>query len=88
MYRSSGRPVKAIEAFDQAMKIDPKHGHSRFNKGIVLMHDLKDTESALKEWEELSRINPAYKSDGEHLDEIILYYRLKQGGQNTNPEKE
>ena len=88
MYRSSGEPQKALEAFDRAITIDPRHGNSRFNKGIVLLHDLKDGDSAIKEWEELSRINPSYESDGEHIDEIILYHRMKQGGQNTNLEKE
>lgn len=80
MYRSSGQPGKALESFERAMTMDPKHDHSRFNKGVVLMYDLKDTEAALKEWEELSRINPTFECDGEHIDEIILRYRLKQGG--------
>ena len=89
MYRSSGQPKKALEAFERAMTIDPKHQKSRFNKGVVLLDDLKDTESGLKEWEEISRINPAFEScDGEHIDELILYYRVKQGGQNTNLGKE
>jgi hypothetical protein len=44
------------------------------------MYDLKDGESAIREWEELSRINPSYElPDGEHVDEAILYYRMKQG---------
>ena len=39
MYRRSGQPQNAIESFDQAVVIDPKHETARFNKGIVLMHD-------------------------------------------------
>jgi len=82
MYRLSGQPAKAIEAFDRAMAIDPKHENSRFNKGVVLLNDLEDETSALREWEELSRINPSYElSDGKHIDEVILYYRMKQGDQ-------
>lgn len=79
MYRSTDRPHKAIEAFERAMAIDPKHQNSRFNKGVVLMYDLNQEESAVKEWEELGRINPSYElSEGEHLDELILHYKLKQ----------
>ena len=79
MYRSTDRPHKAIEAFERAMTIDPKHQNSRFNKGVVLMYDLRDEESAIREWEDLSRINPSYEMpDGEHIDEAILHYRMKQ----------
>ena len=79
MYRLSGQPAKAIEAFDRAMVIDPKHENSRFNKGVVLLNDLKDEVSAIREWEALSRINRSYQlSDGKHIDEVILYYRMKQ----------
>jgi cytochrome c-type biogenesis protein CcmH/NrfG len=64
MYRRSGDPKKAIEAFDRAMQIDPKHEISRFNKGIVLFHDLKDEKGALVAWESLLTINPEAKSPG------------------------
>jgi len=76
MYRSTGEPMKAVEAFERAMTIEPKHEKSRFNKGAVLVNDLQDIESAIKEWEELSRINPAFRScDGEHIDELIHHYQ-------------
>lgn len=64
MYRRSGDPKKAVEAFDRAMKIDPAHEISRFNKGIVLFHDLKDEGAALVAWESLLAINPDAKSPG------------------------
>jgi tetratricopeptide (TPR) repeat protein len=79
MYRSTDRPHQAIEAFERAMTIDPKHQNSRFNKGVVLLYDLNEEEPAIKEWEELSRINPSYElTGGEHLDELILHYKLKE----------
>jgi cytochrome c-type biogenesis protein CcmH/NrfG len=64
MYRRSGNPEKAVDAFDRAMNIDPKHEISRFNKGIVLFHDLKDEEGALAAWESLLTLNPEAKSPG------------------------
>ena len=36
MYRRTKQPEKAIELFDQAIKKDPSHLPSKFNKGIVL----------------------------------------------------
>ena len=64
MYRRSGSPDKAVDAFDRAMNLDPTHEISRFNKGIVLFHDLKDEKGALAAWEALLAINPRAKSPG------------------------
>jgi cytochrome c-type biogenesis protein CcmH/NrfG len=61
MYRRLKQPEKAIEAFDKAASIDPSHEMCRFNKGIVLMHDLNDKDGAIKTWEELVKINPLAK---------------------------
>jgi cytochrome c-type biogenesis protein CcmH/NrfG len=72
MYRHSGAPEKAIEAFDKAIAVDPKHEQSRFNKGIVLLHDLHKKEEAIAVWRELLEINPmAMASSGLSVDEII-----------------
>lgn len=64
MYRRSDKPEKAVEAFDRAIQIDPKQEISRFNKGIVLFHDLRDEKGALAAWESLLAINPEAKSPG------------------------
>lgn len=83
MYRRSGKPEKAVAAFDRAMQIDPNHEISRFNKGIVLFHDLKDEEGALKAWESLLAINPAAQSPGGHsvrelVDHILQEHRSEK----------
>lgn len=64
MYRRSGSPEKAVEAFDRAMVLDPDHQISRYNKGIVLFHDLEDPHGALKAWETLLAINPDARTPG------------------------
>ncbi len=64
MFRRNGQPEKAIDAFDRAMTIDATHEISRFNKGIVLFHDLKDEAGALAAWESLLAINPNAESPG------------------------
>lgn len=90
MYRRSGQPRRAVEAFDRAVSENPAHVMSRFNKGIVLMHDLADTEAALATWEELLSVDPLFTApDGQPLDNIVKHYRdhaprsaenRKQGG--------
>lgn len=72
MYRRSGQPEKAVAAFDRAMAIDPRHEISRFNKGIVLFHDLKNTQGALAAWESLLAINPGASSpSGQSVKELV-----------------
>ena len=72
MYRRSGQPNKAIEEFDRAAKIDPKHETALFNKGIVLMHDLNDLDGAIQAWEELLKRNPAATSpSGQPVKDLV-----------------
>jgi len=81
MYHRDGRPQKAIECFDQAMVIDPRHEHARFNKGIVLIHDMQDQTGAIQAWEELLEINPlAMASNGQSVDEMVKRYRQTAQG--------
>ena len=72
MYRRSDQPRDAVEAFDKAIDIDPNHEVSRFNKGIVLLHDLNDREGALAAWGDLLKLNPLAKApNGQTLMEIF-----------------
>ena len=79
MYRRSGKPQEAIASFDKAIAADPKHEPSRLNKGIVLLHDLKDFEGAIKAWEELLEVNPiAMAPTGRSVDEMVQ--QMKKSG--------
>ena len=72
MYRLSSQPQEAIKAFDKAAALDPKHEISRINKGIVLLHDLKDSQGAIQVWESVLEINPlATLSSGQSVDEML-----------------
>ncbi len=72
MYRRHGEPEKAVQSFDKAISISPDHSVSRFNKGVVLMHDLNDPDGAIEAWEELLRLNPSAKApSGKPLKEMV-----------------
>ena len=72
MYRKSGEYDKAVQSFDKAVGVDPKHEIARFNKGIVLMHDLNNPQGAIQAWEELLTVNPlAMAPNGQSIDEML-----------------
>ncbi len=72
MYRRTGNPSEAISSFDKAVEIDSQHQQARFNKGIVLFHDLGNRDAARKAWEELLKINPDFRTPtGQTLKELI-----------------
>lgn len=76
MFRRMGNPQKAVESFDRAIAIDPNHEISRFNKGIVLFHDLKDEKGALAAWESLLAINPQAKTPGgQNVSELVAHIK-------------
>jgi len=76
MYRRNNQPQKAIEAFDKAIALDPSFETARFNKGVVLLHDLNDLEGCIKEWEAILQINPmAMAPNGDSVD--VLVQRMK-----------
>ena len=76
MYRRSGNPKKAVEMFEKVIALDPQQENARFNKGIVLLHDLKDEEGAVAAWEGLLEINPvAMAPNGQSVDELIQQYK-------------
>ncbi|MCG8565797.1 MAG: tetratricopeptide repeat protein [Desulfobacterales bacterium] len=77
MYRRNENPQKAVEMFDKAIGVDPSLGTPRFNKGVVLMHDLENMAGAIKAWEELVTINPMAQTPGGELVAEVLE-RLKK----------
>jgi tetratricopeptide (TPR) repeat protein len=72
MYRRIKQPEKAIELFNMAIQKDPNHQPSRFNKGIVLMYDINDSQGAIASWEELLSLNPQAKTaNGQPIREFV-----------------
>ncbi len=72
MYRRNGQPFEALAAFNRTIEIDPDHEQSRFNKGIVFMHDLDDRPNAIKALEDLLKVKPLAKtSKGESVKDMV-----------------
>ena len=79
MYRRYDQPRKAIEAFDKAILIDPSFETARFNKGIVLLHDLNDIAGGIKAWEAIVEQNPmAMAPSGESVDALVQRMKNQQ----------
>ncbi len=57
MYRALGDFDRAIEELKKAAQSDPKHINSRYNIGIVLLHDKNDIKGAIKAWEEYLKVD-------------------------------
>ena len=72
MYRRNKQSEKAIESFDRAIAAQPDFEIARFNKGIVLMHDLNDLAGAVKTWEALVEINPMAKAPSGELLSVLI----------------
>ena len=58
MLRKLGEFDRALEEFRKAAQSDPNHINSRYNIGIVLLHDKQDIKGAIKAWEEYLKVDP------------------------------
>jgi tetratricopeptide (TPR) repeat protein len=58
MYRKLGNFDRAIEEYKKAAQSNPKHINSRYNLGLLLLHDKQDIKGAIKVWEEYLKVDP------------------------------
>ena len=56
----AGRADEALAQFDRSLAIDPKHGQTLFNVGIVKRDGRNDPKGAIAAWERLLTSVPAY----------------------------
>jgi tetratricopeptide (TPR) repeat protein len=78
MQREAGEPKKALNSFDAALAINPRHENALYNKGVVQLHDTADKAGAAATWEKLVGINPGAKTpEGKPLLDILT--ELKRG---------
>lgn len=60
MYRRSGNVDRAIEELKKAISYNPRHPQSRYNLGVILIHDKRDLEGGIRSWEGLLESIPDY----------------------------
>ena len=58
MYRKLGDSDRALKEFSMAAQSDPKHINSRYNIGVVLLHDKQDIKGAMKAWQDYLKVDP------------------------------
>lgn len=56
----SGRTDEALAQLDRSLAIDPRHGQTLFNVGIVKRDGKKDKKGAVEAWERLLASDPTY----------------------------
>ena len=77
MHREDKQPKKALDAFNAALAINPRHENALYNMGVVQLHDTGDKAGAAATWGRLIEINPNAKTpDGRPLSGIVA--ELKQ----------
>jgi cytochrome c-type biogenesis protein CcmH/NrfG len=57
MYRKLGDSDRAIQEFRKAAQTDLTHVNSRYNIGVVLLHDKQDIKGAIKAWEDYLKVD-------------------------------
>jgi len=77
MYRKLGLFDKAIENFDRASKLDPRHTQSLFNLGVVYANDLKQPEKAIAAWQRYLALD-GMSPQGQQVKAMVE--ELKAGG--------
>jgi tetratricopeptide (TPR) repeat protein len=77
MYRKMGLFDKAVDNFDKASKLDPKHAQSLFNLGIVYANDLKQKDKAIEAWQRYLALD-AMSPQGQQVKAMVD--DLKAGG--------
>lgn len=81
LYQRTGQPSQALQSFEKAVAVDPKNERARFNKGFVLLNDMKDRDGAIRTWKELLEINPlAVTGDNQSVDQLIKHYTEHETG--------
>lgn len=59
-YWSLGQADAAIGEFQKSLQVNPSHGQTLYNLGIVYLHGKNDVEGARKAWQKLLATNPEF----------------------------
>ena len=74
LYSQTDRPHKALEAFNQAITLNPKYEASHLYKGMVLLNAFNDLRGAAHSWSIVLELNPnAATPCGTEIKEWVRY---------------
>lgn len=65
-----GQIDKALETLDKVLQYHAGFPQAMFNKGVVLAHEKKDVQGAIRIWEDLLRLDPAFSQKAELQQKI------------------
>ncbi len=72
MYRALKQYDMALQTYDKVLALDPNHRNARFNRGVVLIYDLKRKEDGINTWKILIQKYPDSRGpNGEPLSKFI-----------------
>jgi tetratricopeptide (TPR) repeat protein len=57
-YYYQNQPDKALEQFTRSLKLDPKHGKTLLNLGIVKAFGKQDLQGAADAWQQVIKLAP------------------------------
>ncbi|MFN8066210.1 MAG: tetratricopeptide repeat protein [Vicinamibacterales bacterium] len=77
----AGQPDDAIAQYEVSLRLDPTHAQTLFNLGIVKSDGKRDYSGAVRAWETLLQVNPAYP-DAQRVRTLIGEARAKSGVAN------
>jgi tetratricopeptide (TPR) repeat protein len=86
-YHFLGQTDRALEEYDQVLKVDSKHANALFNTGMVKWQDKQDMKGAVAAWKRLLDTNPDY-AQREKVQQLIAqaqqHLSLQTAGKNAN----
>ena len=82
-YRRSGNPVQAVEELKKAISTAPRHAQSRYNLGLILIHDMRDVEGGIRAWEALLENVPDYQYRENLKSEIAKMRTMLESGKQV-----
>lgn len=85
-YWSLGQADAAIAEFQKSLAVDPSHGQTLYNLGVVYLHGKNNPAEARKTWERLLATNPNYPERSKvqaQIDELRAATGARSEGQGV-----
>ncbi|MGE3959796.1 MAG: tetratricopeptide repeat protein [Vicinamibacterales bacterium] len=81
-YYYTNQPDKALQQFDESLKIDPKHTKTLLNQGIVRAFGKQDLAGAEQSWQQVIQLEPN-SAEGQAAKRALDSLKSAHPGGNT-----